>query len=83
MCAEVGLVNEETKGLDGHGLRELQNAVLVKIFGGKLEEATGDRRKFHSELHDLYSSPNGWVEIVARWGEKSYGYRNVLETPKE
>jgi hypothetical protein len=49
----------------------------------KAEEARGDERKFHNELHDLYSSPNGWVEIVARWGEKSYVYRNVLENPKK
>jgi len=59
LCAEVGFSNEETKGLDGQGFRELQDAVLVKIFRRKEEEATGDWRKFHSELHDLYSSPNG------------------------
>jgi len=70
LCAEVGFANEVTKVLDGQGLRKLQNAVLEKIFRRKEEEATGDWRKFHNELHDLYSLPNRWVESVARWGEK-------------
>jgi hypothetical protein len=47
--------------LNGQGLRELQHAVLAKIFRRKEEEATGDWRKFHNEFHDLYSSSNGWV----------------------
>jgi hypothetical protein len=42
LCAEVGFGNEETKGLNGQGLRELQNAVLAKIFRRKEKEATGD-----------------------------------------
>jgi hypothetical protein len=76
-CVLVGFANEETKGLDRQGLRELQsavllqnavlakgldgqrlrelqNVVLVTIFRRKEEEATGDWRKFHNELHDLY-----------------------------
>ena len=56
--------------MKGQGLRELHNAVLANIFRRKEEEATADWRKFHNELHDLYSSPNGWVETVARWGKK-------------
>jgi hypothetical protein len=67
LCAEFGFANEETKGLNGQGFRELQNAVLAKIFRRKEEEAIGDWRKFHNEFHDLNSSPNGWVDIVARW----------------
>jgi len=66
LCVEVGFANEKTKVMDGQGFRELHNVVLAKIFRRKEEEATGDWRSFHNELHDLYSSPNGWVEIVAR-----------------
>jgi hypothetical protein len=46
-------------------LRVLENRVL-RIFGSKRDEVTGERRKLHNdELNDLYSLPN----IV--WGIKS------------
>jgi hypothetical protein len=38
--------------------RVLENRVLGRIFGPKREEVTGECRKLHVELHDLYSSPN-------------------------
>ena len=39
-------------------LSELRNRVL-RIFGTKKDEATGEWRKLHNEqLNDLYSSPN-------------------------
>jgi hypothetical protein len=39
-------------------LRVFENRVL-RIFGSKRDEVTGERRKLHNEvLHDLYSSPN-------------------------
>jgi hypothetical protein len=59
LSAEVSFANEETKCLDGQGLRKLQNAVLAKILRRKKKAATGYWRRFHVELHDLHSSPNG------------------------
>jgi hypothetical protein len=39
-------------------LRVFENGVL-RIFGPKRDEVTGEWRKLHNdELHDLYSSPN-------------------------
>jgi hypothetical protein len=36
-----------------------ENRVLRRIFGPKMDEAMGERRKLHSgELHNLYSSPD-------------------------
>ncbi|KAJ4443887.1 hypothetical protein ANN_05674 [Periplaneta americana] len=41
-------------------LRVFENKVLRKIFGAKRDEVTGEWRKLHnSELHVLYSSPDG------------------------
>ena len=40
-------------------LRGVQNSVLRKILGPKVEEVTGNRRILHNdELNDVYSSPN-------------------------
>jgi hypothetical protein len=37
----------------------LENKVLRRIFGPKMNEVTGVRRKLHNkELHDLYFSPS-------------------------
>lgn len=36
-----------------------ENVVLMRLFGPKMEEVTGDWRKFNNEeLHDLYLSPD-------------------------
>jgi hypothetical protein len=44
--------------MEEHRLRVFENRVL-RIFGPKGDEATGEWRKQHSEgLRDLYSSPN-------------------------
>jgi hypothetical protein len=66
-------------------LRVFENRVLTRIFGPKRDEVTGEWRKLHEELHDLYSSPNivrviksrrmRWVGHVALIGEE----RNTLE----
>jgi len=39
-------------------LRVLENRVLRRIFGPKRDEVTGEWRKLHNELNNLYSSPN-------------------------
>jgi hypothetical protein len=40
-------------------LRVFENRVLRRIFGPKMDEVTGERRRLHNEeLHDLYCSPN-------------------------
>jgi hypothetical protein len=42
-----------------HRLRVFENRVLMRIFGVKRYEVTGDWRKMHNEeLHNLYSSPS-------------------------
>jgi hypothetical protein len=57
-----------------------ENRVLMRIFGPKREEVTGERRKLHNEeLNDLYTSPNivrviqsrrmKWVGHVTRMWE--------------
>jgi len=40
----------------------LENRVLRRIFGPKMDEVTGEWRRLHNkELNDLYCSPNIWV----------------------
>jgi hypothetical protein len=42
-----------------HRLRVIENRVLRRIFGLKMDEVMGEWRKLHNkELHDLYSSPS-------------------------
>jgi hypothetical protein len=65
--------------------------VLRRIFGPKVDEVTGEWRKLHSELNDLYFSPNiirviksrrmSWVEHVARMGERRGVYRFLVGKP--
>jgi len=61
-------------------LRVFVNRVLSIIFGPRMAEVTGERRKLHNEeLNDLYSSPNivrviksrrmRWAGHVARMGK--------------
>jgi hypothetical protein len=65
-----------------------ENRVLRR-FGPKRDEVTGEWRKLHNEeLHDLYSSPSiitiikarrlRWAGNVARIGEKRNAYRLLV-----
>jgi hypothetical protein len=67
---------------------------VLRIFGPKREEVTGEWRKLHNEeLNDLYLSPNivwviksrrmRWVGHAARMGEGRGVYRVLLGKPEE
>jgi hypothetical protein len=56
-----------------------ENRVLRRVFWPKRDEVTGEWRKLHNELNDLYSIPNmrvvksrrmRWAGHVARMGEE-------------
>jgi len=62
-------------------LRVFENIVLMRIFGRRRDEVTGEWRRLHKEeLSDLYSSPNivrviksgrmRWTGHVTRMGEE-------------
>ena len=69
-----------------------ENRVSRGIFGSKRDEVSGEWRKLHKELNDLYSSPNNirvikskimsWAWHVACMGERRGVYR-VLEVKPE
>jgi hypothetical protein len=70
-----------------------ENKVLMRIFGLKSDEVTGEWRKLHNEeLHDLYSLPSiiriikswrmRWAGYVARMGEKRNTYRLLVGKPE-
>jgi hypothetical protein len=55
----------------------LENRVLRKIFGMKMDEAIGRWRKLHNEeLYNLYSSPN-IVRIYRIFAVKPLGERSL------
>jgi hypothetical protein len=75
-----------------HRLRVLETRVL-RIFGLKRDEVTGDWRKPHNEeLHNLCSSLNiikviksrrmRWAGHIARMGEKRNAYRILVGKPE-
>jgi hypothetical protein len=44
---------------EGYRLKVLENRLLRRIFGPKMDEVSGGRRKLHNEdLHGLYCSPS-------------------------
>jgi hypothetical protein len=75
-------------------MRVFVNKILRIIFGPKMDEVTGDWRKFHNEkLHNLNSSPNiirqiksrimRWAGHVARMREDSKVYKALVGSRKE
>jgi hypothetical protein len=52
-----------------HRLRALKNKMLT-IFGSKMEEITGNKRKLHNEFHNLYFSQNAYKSLVGKPREK-------------
>jgi hypothetical protein len=74
-------------------LRVFENKVLMRIFGPKRDEVTGEWRRLHNnKLHALYSSPNiirviksrrlRWAGHVARMGERRGVYRVLVGKPE-
>jgi hypothetical protein len=70
-----------------------ENRVLMRIFGPKRDEVTGEWRKLHNEeLHNLYSSPNiirqiksrimRWAGHVARMRDERNVYRVLMGKPE-
>ena len=72
-------------------MRMFEKSVLRRIFGPKRDELTGEWKKLHEELNDLYSSPNSgrviksrrkrWVGHVARIMRGVYGV--LVRRPEE
>jgi hypothetical protein len=71
-----------------------ENRVLRRIFGPKVVEVRGERRKLHNEeLNDLYCLPNivrvikwgrmRWAGHLARTGERKNAYRIFMGKTKE
>jgi hypothetical protein len=66
--------------------------VLRRVFGPKTDEVTGEWRKLHNELNDLYSLPNivrvvksrrmRWTGHVARMGEGRGVHRVLVGKPE-
>ena len=73
-------------------LRVFEKRVLMRIFGPKRHEVTGEWRKLcNEELNDLYSSPNivqviklrmRWAGRVACMGERRGVYRVLVGKPE-
>src|SRR5215469_8501273 len=73
-------------------LRGFENRVLRRVFGPKRDQVTGEWRKLHEELRDLYSLPNilrvvklrrmRWAGHVARMGEGRGVYRVLVGKPE-
>jgi len=70
-----------------------ENRVLRRVFGSKRDKVTGEWRKLHNELRDLYSLPNivrvvksrrmRWAGHVAHMGEGRGVHRVLVGKPEE
>jgi hypothetical protein len=68
-----------------------ENRVLRRMFGPKREEVTGDWRRLHNELRNLYATPHivtvikssrmRWTGHVALIGEMRNAYKNFVVKP--
>jgi len=77
---------------EGRRLKVFENTVLRRVFGPKRDEVTGERRKLHYELSDMYCSPNifrvvkwrrmRWAGHVARMGKRRGVYRVLVGKPE-
>jgi len=74
-------------------LRVFENRVLMRVFGSKRDEVTGEWRKLHNEdLRDLYSLPNivrvvksrrmRWAGHVVHMGEGRGVHRVLVGKPE-
>jgi hypothetical protein len=73
-------------------LRVFENSVLRRIFRPKRDELTGEWRKLHEELSDLYSLPNivrvikskkmRLAGYVARMGDRRGAYMVLVDRPE-
>jgi hypothetical protein len=72
-------------------MKTFENRVLRRVFGPKREEVTGEWRKLHEELNDLYSLPSivrvvksrmRWARHVARMGEWRGVHRVLVGKPE-
>jgi hypothetical protein len=69
-----------------------ENRVLRRVFGPKRDEITGEWRKLHEELNDLYSLPNivrvvksnriRWAGHVARMREERVVHWVLVGSPE-
>jgi hypothetical protein len=75
-----------------HQFNIQQLHTLLTVFGPKRDEVTGEWRKLHEELRDLYSLPNivrvgksrrmRWAGRVARMGEGRGVHRVLVGKPE-
>ena len=75
-----------------HRLRVFEDRVVRIIFGPKRYDVTGEWRKLHEELYDLYCSPNTvrvtesrrmrWAGHVAHMREGRGKYRVLVGKPE-
>jgi phosphatidylserine/phosphatidylglycerophosphate/cardiolipin synthase-like enzyme len=50
----------------------LENRVLRRIFGPKMEEVVGSWRRLYNKLHNLYLSPN--IRLIKSWRLRWLGH---------
>jgi len=65
--------------IEEHRLRVFMNTVMMKIFGPKRDEVTGEWRRLKEGAYDLYCTRN--IEVIKwrrmRWAGHTVGMRNT------